>query len=288
MKFTFRQKELDLSRKTAVCGVLNITPDSFSDGGSFLSVDTAVSRALEMEEEGADFIDAGAESTRPGAAPVPAAEEIRRLLPVVKELKKRLCIPLSVDTFKPETAETALGEGADIINDITGLREENSMARLIAGHNAGVIIMHMKGTPSDMQINPEYGDAATEVKNFLRVQADKAASAGIPGSNIALDPGIGFGKKTIHNLKLINSLGALAELGFPVFIGVSRKSVIGNILNLPVHERVEGTAALAACSILRGANIIRVHDVKYMKRIAAMADAVKFEGKTEKENAARS
>lgn len=288
MKLAFRQKELDLSRKTAVCGVLNITPDSFSDGGRFFSADKAVDRALMMEQEGADLIDAGAESTRPGAAPVPAGEEIRRLLPVVKELKKKLRIPLSVDTFKPETAEAALGEGADIINDITGLREENSMAGLIAEHSAGVIIMHMKGTPADMQMNPEYGDAAAEVKKFLGGQAEKAVSAGIPRSNIALDPGIGFGKKTHHNLQLINSLSSLSELGFPVFVGISRKSVIGDILNLPVHKRVEGTAALAACSIMRGANIIRVHDVKYMKKTAAMADAVKFGGETEKKDEARS
>ncbi len=288
MKLAFRQKELDLSRRTAVCGILNITPDSFSDGGRFFSADKAVERALMMEQDGADLIDAGAESTRPGAAPVSTEEEIRRLLPVVKRLKKKLRIPLSVDTFKPETAEAVLGEGADIINDITGLREENHMAGLIAEHGAGVIIMHMKGTPADMQANPEYGDAVSEVKDFLGRQAQKAVSAGIQQSNIALDPGIGFGKKTRHNLQLINSLDALSGLGFPVFIGVSRKSVIGDVLNLPVHKRVEGTAALAACSIMRGANIIRVHDVKYMKKTAAMADAVKFEGETEKEDETRS
>ena len=278
MNLTFGQKLLDLEGRTAVCGVINITPDSFSDGGRFFDVPSACSRALMMEREGADLIDVGAESTRPGAAPVPAAEEIRRLVPVLKELKKKLRIPLSADTYKPETAKAALEEGADIINDITGLREENGMAQLISRHGAGVIIMHMQGSPADMQANPVYTDTVGEVEEFLRRQAQKAVSAGIPPSSIAIDPGIGFGKRTEDNLKLINSLGRLSSLGFPVFIGLSRKSVIGDILGLPVHERIEGTAALTACSILRGANIVRVHDVKYMRRSAMMADAVKFRG----------
>ncbi len=278
MKLTFGRKKLDLYARTAVCGILNITPDSFFDGGSFFDVQSAVGHALAMEEEGADLIDVGAESTRPGAEPVPAAEEISRLIPAVKELKKKMRIPLSVDTYKSETAGAALSEGADIINDISGLREENGMAELISEHNAGVIIMHMQGFPADMQVRPEYKNAPLEVKEFLCKQAKRAVEAGIPASNIAVDPGIGFGKNTKHNLQLINSLNLLTDLGFPVFIGVSGKSVIGDILRLPVRERVEGTAALVACSILRGAGIVRVHDVKYMKKIALMTDAVKFAG----------
>jgi dihydropteroate synthase len=281
MKLKFRGKELDLAGRTAVCGILNITPDSFSDGGRYAAADKAVDRALSMEDEGADLIDVGAESTRPGANPVSPEEEIKRLIPVVKELKSKLRIPLSIDTFKPETAREALLEGADIINDITGLREDNAMAELVARAGAGIVIMHMQGVPADMQNSPRYENAPLEVKSFLEKQAGKAVSAGIPAENIAVDPGIGFGKTTVHNLQLINSLDSLSLLGYPVFIGISRKSVIGDVLKLPVGERTEGTAALAACSILRGAGIIRVHEVACMKKIALMTDAVKFRGKSD-------
>lgn len=279
-RFSFRGKELSAGGKTAVCGILNVTPDSFSDGGRFMDAEAALDHALEMEEEGADMIDIGAESTRPGSEPVPAGEEIGRLVPVIAKLRKKLRIPISADTYKPETAEAALREGADIINDVTGLREDNGMAELIASHGAGVIIMHMQGSPAGMQNNPRYRDVVSEVKGFLLRQSRKAAGAGIPASSIAVDPGIGFGKSTHHNLRLINELHLLAETGHPVFIGVSRKSVIGDILQLPVSERLEGSAALAVCSIMRGASIIRVHDVKTMVRTARMADAVKTQGGT--------
>ena len=275
MKFTFRSKEIDLSKKTAVRGILNATPDSFSDGGCFLDPRDALERALMMEAQGADLIDVGAESSRPGAKPVSAEEEISRLVPIIRMLAKRISVPVSIDTYKPRTAKAALDEGADIINDITGLREENGMAELISEYNAGVIIMHMKGSPETMQDDTRYSDVVLEVTGFLKKQAEKALSAGIAPSNILIDPGIGFGKNTQDNLILINSLDRLAGLNFPVFIGFSRKSLIKNLLGPGERALADGAAALTACSVLRGASVIRVHDVESTKRAAVTADALK-------------
>ncbi len=267
MKFEF-------SGKTLVCGILNITPDSFSDGGIFLNPDRAADRALQMVDEGADMIDIGAESSRPGASPVSAEEEQGRLLPVLKKIRGRINVPVSVDTYKPETAHAVINEGADIINDITGLRSPD-MASLVAKTGAGIVIMHMQGTPDTMQENPFYSDVVKEVKDFLQGAVCKAVSEGIPRGNIAIDPGIGFGKNTLHNLQLINNLEEFSGINRPLLIGVSRKSIIGDILKLPLTERLEGTAALVACAALRGASIVRVHDVKPMVRVVRMVDALK-------------
>jgi dihydropteroate synthase len=254
-------------------GVLNVTPDSFSDGGLHVDPDRAVAHALTMIEEGADFIDIGGESTRPGSDPVPAEEELRRVLPVIRELAKRTDAPLSIDTYKSEVAEAALDAGAVIVNDISAMTMDARMAEVVARRRASVVLMHMRGTPKTMQANPHYDDVVAEVKLFLRQQVEHAQRVGI--EQIIIDPGIGFGKTLEHNLTLMRELHAFNELGFPVLVGPSRKSFIGTILNLPVEKRLEGTAAAVAACVLRGAHIVRVHDVQAMKRVARVADALR-------------
>lgn len=254
-------------------GVLNVTPDSFSDGGKYFSVDAAVRHGLQMMEEGADFIDVGGESTKPGSDPLPPEEELRRVIPVVERLAKQVDVPLSVDTYKSGVADAALDAGATIVNDISGLSADGEMAAVISEHRASVVVMHMKGTPKTMQQNPEYKDVVSEVSGFLERQAMKAEKAGI--HQVMVDPGIGFGKTLEHNTALIKRLHEFRRLGFPVLVGPSRKSFIGTILNLSVSERLEGTAAAVAACIFNGANIVRVHDVKEMSRVARMTDALK-------------
>ncbi len=254
-------------------GVLNVTPDSFSDGGLHVNPDRAVAHALTMLEEGADFIDIGGESTRPGSDPVPAEEELRRVLPVIRELAKRTDAPLSIDTYKSEVAEAALDAGAVIVNDISAMTMDARMAEVVARRRASVVLMHMKGTPKTMQANPHYGDVVLEVKSFLRQQTERAQRVGI--EQIIIDPGLGFGKTLEHNLTLMRELHAFNELSFPVLVGPSRKSFIGTILNLPVEERLEGTAAAVAACVLRGAHIVRVHDVQAMTRVSRVADALR-------------
>lgn len=252
-------------------GILNVTPDSFSDGGRFLSPDAAVERALAMEKEGADIIDVGGESSRPGAEPVPVEEELRRVLPVLERLRGKLRIPISIDTTKAEVAEAALRAGASIVNDISALRFDPAMAPLVAKFGAGLVLMHMLGTPKTMQQAPHYEDVVTEVRDFLAERAQYAQSQGIPREAIAVDPGIGFGKTVEHNLELLRRLPELVELGFPVLVGPSRKSFIGAILGLGVEERLEGTLAACAVAVVRGADILRVHDVKEVRRAADLA-----------------
>jgi dihydropteroate synthase len=272
-KFSFGETVYDLSRRTHIMGIVNVTPDSFSDGGRYWGLDEAVAHARRLAEEGADFIDVGGESTRPGSEPVPLDEELRRVVPVIERLATELPIPISIDTYKARVAEAAIKAGATIINDISGLTFDREMLDVAVRHQATVVIMHMQGTPKTMQQNPTYENVTREVGSFLEQQVQRARSAGI--RQVMVDPGIGFGKNLQHNLQLIRELSALTSLGCPILVGPSRKSFIGAILDLPVHDRLEGTAAAVTACILNGAHVIRVHDVKEMKRVARVADAVK-------------
>jgi len=276
LKFRGRHgKLLELGEKTVVCGILNITPDSFFDGGLYNNKRKAIERARQLVHEGAEMLDIGGASSRPGADPVAADEERKRIMPVLEALVDEVDILISVDTYRSQIAKEALEIGVDIINDITSLGEDPDMAYVVAESGAGMVLMHMQGSPSTMQKNPKYDDVIAEISSFLQEAFNTAAASGIDKDKIAIDPGIGFGKRPEHNLEIIRRLSELRDLGQPIFIGVSRKSIIGDVLNLPLDERIEGTAALVACSIMNGANIVRVHDVKYMSRVARMADAIR-------------
>ena len=256
-----RGRELDCSRRTLVMGILNATPDSFSDGGTFQTVEKAVERALQMAEEGADIVDIGGESTRPGAEPVQASEEIERTVPIIGKLRGQTDRLISIDTQKAEVARAAVAAGADIINDVSALADPD-MVNVAAETGAGLVLMHMQGTPGTMQKNPDYADAVTEVRSFLEERMAYAVSRGVATSQIAIDPGIGFGKNDDHNLALLNGIPSLAATGRPVLIGVSRKSLFGRLLGREVDDRLAGSLAAAVFSVLRGARILRVHDVK--------------------------
>jgi dihydropteroate synthase len=259
--------------RTLIMGILNVTPDSFSDGGHYATVADAVTRALAMIAEGADIIDVGGESTRPGALPVSAAEEERRILPVIEELCRQTHVPLSVDTYKSGLAERALRVGACIINDISGL-VDTRMAEVARDNGAGVVIMHIKGTPRDMQKDPHYEDVIREVQEFLQRQKESALRSGIKAESIVIDPGIGFGKRLDDNFTILRELDRFQQIGCPILVGPSRKSFIGTTLGLPVEQRLEGTAAAVAAAILHGADIVRVHDVQAMQRVATMCDRI--------------
>jgi dihydropteroate synthase len=259
-------------------GVVNVTPDSFFDGGLYFEPARAIDRALALAAEGADIIDVGGESSRPGSNPIPAKEEKKRILPVVEVLKQKNSVLISVDTTKAEVAEAALAAGADIINDISAGRFDPRMLPIAARSGAAVILMHMKGTPRTMQIAPHYDDVLGEVKAFLRERLEAAESCGLPRESVLLDPGIGFGKQLDHNLILLNSLGTLAELGRPLIVGISRKSFIGKILKVEAQDRLEGTIAAAVVSVLRGASLLRVHDIQAVKRAVAVAEAIMSQG----------
>lgn len=265
---------LELHKRTYIMGILNRTPDSFSDGGRFISEEGAVSHGLRMASEGADIIDVGGESTRPGSAPVSAQEEIDRVMPVIKRLRGLVDIPISVDTSKAEVAREALNNGASMVNDITGLRGDSKMAGLVAERGVPIVVMHMKGTPRTMQLKPRYGDLIGEIIGSLKESISIAQTAGIDEEKIITDPGIGFGKTLEHNLVIIKELARFKSLGRPILIGVSRKSFIGQILGKGVTERLMGTASSAALSIYNGANILRVHDVKEMVEVARVADSI--------------
>lgn len=271
--FKFGRQVYDLASRTHIMGILNVTPDSFSDGGQHLGFEQAMAHARRMAEEGADFIDVGGESTRPGSEAVSLEEELRRVIPVIERLTKELSIPLSIDTYKSKVAQEALNAGATIVNDISGLAFDSEMPYVAAKHHASVVLMHIRGTPKTMQKNPTYENVTHEVCQFLEEQVHKAHSLGI--QQIIIDPGIGFGKNLQHNLQLIRELTTFKTVGCPILIGPSRKSFIGTILDLPVDQRLEGTAAAVTACILNGAHIVRVHDVKEMKRVALMADALK-------------
>jgi dihydropteroate synthase len=286
---------LELSSKTHIMGVINITPDSFSDGGRFNrggrfecdggrfeeikpfrpDYSKAIEAALKMAEEGADIIDVGGESTRPGADAIPHEEETARVLPVIEGIRKHSGIPVSIDTFKSRTAIAALTAGASIINDISGLAFDPDMAGAAAKTGAAIIIMHIKGTPAGMQADPRYADLIGEVKSYLASGIDKAKAAGVHDDRILIDPGIGFGKTAEHNLELIARLKELAALGYPVVLGVSRKAFIGRLAGgAPASDRLEGTIAASVLGIANGATIIRAHDVKAIRRAADVADAI--------------
>lgn len=265
--FECRGYKLPLGKKTYIMGILNVTPDSFSDGGKYLSFEAAIKKARDMVKEGADIIDIGGESTRPGFSTVEAAEEIERVLPVIEILVKELKVPISIDTNKGLVAEKALEAGAHIINDIWGLQKDPLMAEIASRYNAGVIIMHNKE-------DKLYNVLMEEIKDFLKNSIDIAQKAGIGNSSIVIDPGIGFGKTFEHNLEVMRRLNELKDLGFSILLGTSRKSFIGQILNLPVTERVEGTAATTALGIAAGVDIVRVHDVKETYRVVKVTDAI--------------
>jgi len=269
-----RDQELPVHERPHIMGVLNITPDSFSDGGRYDQLESALVRARQMAAEGADIIDVGGESTRPGARPVELKEELRRVIPVVERLCDELSIPVSIDTYKSDVARRALRAGASIVNDISALRFDPKMPALIARTGAGLVLMHMKGTPRSMQRKPRYDDVVSEIYRFLAERIDRAVEAGIAREQLVVDPGIGFGKRLKDNLLLIDRLSEFLGLGLPVLVGVSRKSFIGQILDLPVEDRLEGTAAALSVAVSRGAALLRVHDVRQMVRVARMTRAI--------------
>ncbi len=264
----------DCTDRTYVMGILNVTPDSFSDGGVYLDLETAVAHGLQMAEEGADIIDIGGESTRPGSKAVTQAEELQRVLPVIERLSRTLTIPVSIDTCKAEVARQAIGAGARIVNDVSGMTADPEMGPTVAKAEVPVILMHAKGTPEDMQRSPWYKDTISEIKTWLAERIQYAEAAGIRHSHILIDPGIGFGKRVSDNLLILKSVKTLHPLACPVVIGPSRKAFIGSILDLPEQERLEGTAAAITLGIAHGAHLIRVHDVAPMVRIARMTDAI--------------
>jgi dihydropteroate synthase len=255
-------------------GVLNVTPDSFSDGGMFFDREYAVGRGLKIESEGADIIDIGGESTRPGAKPVPAKEECRRIIPVVKILAKRLRIPVSVDTSKSEVARQALDAGAVMINDVTGLRRDHRIAKLACRYKAALVLMHMKGSPRTMQKDPRYKDLMSEITESLRNSVAIATEAGVSGDRVVVDPGIGFGKTLEHNLQILKKLRELKSLGYPVMVGPSRKAFIGKVSGAGTDGRIFGTAAAVVSAIKNGADMVRVHDVKEMRQVAQITEAI--------------
>ena len=255
-------------------GILNITPDSFFDAGKFLNIEKAIKHAKKMVSDGVDIIDVGGESTRPGSDPVSTEEEIERVIPVIKRLMKEINVPVSIDTYKYEVAKEAIENGVHIVNDITGLHFDNKLAELIAEYKTGIIIMHIKGKPKDMQVNPVYNNLVSEILEYLKEGIEIAVKAGIDKECIAIDPGIGFGKTVEHNLKIIAELRKFKSLGFPVLIGTSRKSFIGKIFDVQVEDRLEGSLAATAISIANGASIVRVHDVKENKRVAMVVDSI--------------
>ncbi len=259
--------------KTMIMGVLNVTPDSFSDGGMFINLDKAVEQAKRMVKDGANIIDIGGESSRPGSGPVSEKEELKRVKPVIQTLVKEIKVPISIDTYKPKVAKECLKLGVNIVNDISGLRNKE-MIKIVAKYKTPVVIMHMKGIPKNMQENPTYEDVVNEIKEFLEERINEAKKSEI--NDIIIDPGIGFGKATEHNLQILKRLNEFKTLGCPILVGPSRKSFIGNITGLPVNERLEGTLASISIAIINGANIIRVHDVKECKRAVQIADAIRF------------
>jgi dihydropteroate synthase len=269
--------------RAAVMGIVNVTPDSFSDGGRFLDPDAAVAHGIELAEQGADVLDVGGESTRPGAAPVPAEEELRRVLPVVERVAAATTVPLSIDTTKAAVARAALDAGATVVNDVSAGRSDPEILDVTADAGAGYVVMHMQGEPRTMQANPRYDDVVAQVGDFLADRIDVARAAGVAAGGLAADPGIGFGKTVEHNLQLLACLPALAErVGVPVLVGTSRKTFVGKLLaragaasgDLPVDQREEGTLATVVWAVERGASIVRVHDVLPAVRALRLLDAL--------------
>ena len=269
-----RDQPLTFGHRTLVMGVLNITPDSFSGDGLVDDPAAVIEQAAAFAAEGADWLDIGGESTRPGASPVTAQEEIDRVVPAIQAVRSSVELAISVDTRKAAVARAALAAGADLVNDVTGLTGDPAMASVVAAAGVPVVIQHLQGTPQTMQSDPTYEDVVEDVIAGLRERLDLALAAGIELEQCIVDPGIGFGKSLDHNLRLLRRLGELRVLGRPILVGVSRKRFIGEVLNLPVEERMAGTAAAVAVSIAHGADIVRVHDVRLMAQVARLTDAI--------------
>ena len=267
---------LNPKRETLVMGIVNVTPDSFSDGGKFFSPEVAISHASKLITQGADIIDIGGESTRPGAEAVSETEELKRVIPVIEKVRiDNPTILISIDTTKASVAKYAVEAGADIINDVSGLSFDNNMTGTVESLNVPIVIMHMKGNPQNMQLNPKYKDIVNEILDFFKTKIKIAIQSGINRSMIILDPGIGFGKTVDHNFELLSRLNEFNVLELPIMIGPSRKSFIGITLDLPPEDRVEGTAAAVSAGVMNGASIVRVHDVKSMKRVVKIIEKVR-------------
>ena len=279
-RLRIRSRTLTLGERTLVMGVLNITPDSFSDGGEYLDEEAAVARALQLERDGADILDIGGESTRPGAAVIHTEEELRRILPVIKILRGKLNIPMSIDTRKADVAKAALDAGAEILNDVSGLRADPRLAEISRRARVPLILMHMRGTPQTMQRGPFARDVIRDVKTGLRDALARAKRAGLSKTQLLLDPGIGFGKRHEQNFEILARLSEFASLGCPIVVGTSRKAFLGKALAGPdgaaasVRERLPGTAVTVTASILAGAHIVRVHDVAEIVRVIRIADQI--------------
>jgi dihydropteroate synthase len=270
------QRDITFAKKTLIMGILNVTPDSFSDGGKYLQTDAAIEHALEMAAEGADIIDIGGESSRPGAQPVSTAEELRRIIPIIDGIRGKVNVPVSVDTTKAQVAQKAVEAGAEIINDISSMTSDPQMAAVVAETKAAVVFMHMKGVPETMQAAPVYHDLWGEITDYLAGRIHEALSFGIQKEKIIVDPGIGFGKTIDHNLDIIRYLTELKIWGRPVLVGVSRKSFIGGLTNTGPDERKEGAIAAMTAAIMNGAHMVRVHEVPQMKKAIAVADAIVY------------
>ncbi len=277
------KKTFDLDKRTLIMGILNVTPDSFSDGGKHFSTDDAVKHALLMEKEGADIIDIGGESTRPSAKTISLNEEMNRTIPVIEQLIEEISIPVSIDTYKSDVARRALDLGVGMVNDISALKADRNLASVVAEYKVPICLMHMKGNPRNMQINPTYDDVVKEIHDFLKERAEFALFCDIKKENIIIDPGIGFGKRTGRgvedNCEILRRLSEFKNLGFPVMIGASRKKFIGNVCGgdddpLPVSDRLEGSLAAACLAVINGANIVRVHDVKETRRCVDLVDCI--------------
>jgi dihydropteroate synthase len=278
-------KDFELLKRTIVMGILNVTPDSFSDGGKFFSVDDAVKQAIRMEKEGADIIDIGGESTRPGSDPISIDVELNRVLPVIEAVKKKVKIPISIDTYKSKVAKEALDLGCSMVNDISALRGDEELVKVVVDYNVPICLMHMKGEPKNMQLNPTYEDVVAEICDFLIERAEFAISSGVREDKIIIDPGLGFGKRTGNgiedNCEILRRLYEFKELGFPILIGTSRKTFIGNICgkgsSLPTSARLEGSLAAACIAVANGADIVRVHDVEETRRCVDIIDCISGE-----------
>jgi dihydropteroate synthase len=261
--------------RTYIMGILNVTPDSFSDGNKFYKLAESIPHALDMIEDGADIIDIGGESTRPGARPLPLDEELKRVIPVIEYLVRiRPDIIISIDTYKAKVAEAAIQAGARMVNDISGLGMDEQMAEVVARYKVPMIMMHIKGTPKDMQVNPRYKNLKKEMFDYFRQRIAYAVKRGVKKSQIIIDPGLGFGKRLEDNYRILGWVDELHKLGQPIMLGPSRKSFIGKVLNLPPEERLEGTAAVVAYAVFKGVQFIRVHDVNEMKRVVTIAEAI--------------
>jgi dihydropteroate synthase len=276
------KQPLDFGKKTYIMGILNVTPDSFSDGNEFFTLEKAVSHAVKMEKDGADIIDVGGESTRPGSERVSKQDEVKRVIPVIEELVDKISIPISIDTYKSDVAMKALDIGATIVNDITALQGDRKLVNIVANYDASICLMHMKGNPRNMQKNPIYDDVVEEIYGFLKERAEYAMFHDIKKQNIIIDPGLGFGKRTGRgvedNCEILRRLNELKSLGFPILVGPSRKTFIGNVCGknqqLSVSDRLEGSLAAACISIMNGADIVRVHDVKETRRCIDFIDCI--------------